>query len=188
MKFVRFFVSLLLVCCFLSALYVPMEMKASAATSTKFSAMLARAEALCNYEWVPTSNIYTWNGNSYKGRNYFKKGETVKGYAFFDAKAGMPIVIDFDMKPFFVGANPKVAFDCGKYAVQNGPIVYCMESYDNGEKWQDKLNEACEILEEYLSLRKRAGYGEFENWYKEDTKVHVVRRLLAARELLEKNS
>ena len=65
------------------------------------------------------------------------EGETVKGYAFFDAKAGMPIVIDFDMKPFFVGANPKVAFDCGKYAVQNGPIVYCMESYDNGEMLRD---------------------------------------------------
>ena len=62
------------------------------------------------------------------------------------------------------------------------------QSYDNGEKWQDKLNEACEVLEEYLSLRKRAEYGEFENWYKEDTKVHVVRRLLAARELLKKNS
>ena len=65
------------------------------------------------------------------------EGETVKGYAYFDAKAGEPIVIDFQMKPFFVGANPKVAFDCGKYAVQNGPIVYCMESYDNGEGLRD---------------------------------------------------
>ena len=65
------------------------------------------------------------------------KGETVKGYAFFDAKANEPITIDFEMKPFFVGANPRVAFDCGKYAVQNGPIVYCMESHDNGKTLRD---------------------------------------------------
>ncbi len=84
MKTVKFIVSVLLVCCFLSALYVPkVEITASAATyGTKFSEMLARAEAMCNYEWVPASNIYTWNGNSYKGRNYFKKGETVKGIPY----------------------------------------------------------------------------------------------------------
>lgn len=65
------------------------------------------------------------------------EGETIKGYAFFDAKANEPIVIDFEMKPFFVGANPRVAFDCGKYAVQNGPLVYCMESCDNGKMLRD---------------------------------------------------
>ena len=84
MKKLKLVISVLLVCCFLSALYVPkVEITASAATyGTKFSEMLARAEAMCNYEWVPTSNIYTWNGNSYKGRNYFKKGETVKGIPY----------------------------------------------------------------------------------------------------------
>lgn len=65
------------------------------------------------------------------------KGETIKGYAYFDAKAGEPIVLDFEMKPFFVGANPRVSDDCGKYAVQCGPIVYCMESVDNGENLRD---------------------------------------------------
>ncbi len=65
------------------------------------------------------------------------EGETVKGYAYFDASANSPVRLDFEMKPFFVGANPRVAFDCGKYAVQNGPIVYCMESHDNGECLRD---------------------------------------------------
>ncbi len=65
------------------------------------------------------------------------EGETVNGYAYFDASANSPVRLDFEMKPFFVGANPRVAFDCGKYAVQNGPIVYCMESHDNGDCLRD---------------------------------------------------
>ncbi len=80
MKKLRAIIALVLVLSFLSAFYVPME--TSAATSTKFSAMLARAEALCNYEWTPTSRIYTWNGNKYNGKTYFEKGETVKGVPY----------------------------------------------------------------------------------------------------------
>lgn len=38
---------------------------AAADNETSFTAMLNRAEALVNYEWVPSERIYTWNGNEY---------------------------------------------------------------------------------------------------------------------------
>ena len=60
------------------------------------------------------------------------------------------------------------------------------QSYDNGGAWKDKIQEAIAGIEEYLSLRKCAEYGDFENWYKEETKVNATWRLRLARELLEK--
>ena len=60
------------------------------------------------------------------------------------------------------------------------------QAHNKGEEWKGKLNEACESLENYLSVRKCAEYGEFENWFAGETKVHVTRRLLQARELLGK--
>lgn len=62
------------------------------------------------------------------------------------------------------------------------------QSYDNGGAWKDKIHEAIAGIEEYLSLRKCAEYGDFENWYKEETKVNAAWRLRLARELLSKNS
>lgn len=65
------------------------------------------------------------------------KGETVNGYAYFDVKDGEKISLDFEMEPFFIEANPLISYNCGKIAVQKGPIVYCMESCDNGENIRD---------------------------------------------------
>ena len=63
-------------------------------------------------------------------------------------------------------------------------------AYDEGdlEQTKEKFNEACNSLEEYLSLRKCAEYGEFENWYRGETKVNVAKRLLDTRTILEKIS
>lgn len=60
------------------------------------------------------------------------------------------------------------------------------QAFDGGDRngAKEKLAAACEGLEEYLALRKRAEVGEFENWYKGENKVHVAKRLLAAKELL----
>lgn len=63
--------------------------------------------------------------------------QSIDGYLYFDANAGETVSLDFKMTPFFVGADPRVSDDCGKYAVQRGPIVYCSESYDNGEDLAD---------------------------------------------------
>ncbi len=56
-------------------------MKAKAAGTT-LADMRARAEAIVNYSWTPSQNIYTWNGNSYNGRTYFAKDESVKGVPY----------------------------------------------------------------------------------------------------------
>ena len=49
-----------------------------------------------------------------------------------------------------------------------------------------KLTAVCEGLEEYLTMRKCAEAGEFANWYKGENKVNVVKRLLQAKEVLQK--
>ncbi len=50
--------------------------------STTLAAMRARAEALVNYTWTPTSNISTWNGSSYRGMSYFPAGQPVTGVPY----------------------------------------------------------------------------------------------------------
>lgn len=60
------------------------------------------------------------------------QGETVKGYAYFDVKDGETLRFDFAMKVKFMEARPEAVFDCNRYAVQRGPVIFCMESVDNG--------------------------------------------------------
>ena len=64
-------------------------------------------------------------------------GQTVKGYAYFDVKDGETLEFDFKMKVKFIEARPEAVFNCGKYAVMRGPVVYCMESCDNGAYLRD---------------------------------------------------
>ena len=65
------------------------------------------------------------------------KGETVKGYAYFDVKDGETLVFDFAMKAEFMEARPEAIFNCNRFAVQRGPVIYCMESVDNGPNIRD---------------------------------------------------
>ena len=88
--------------------------------------------------------------------DYCIGNEPEDGYLYYDLKANTPITFDFDMTPFFVQANPKISDDCGKYAVQRGPIIYCSESFDNGEDLAD-LHIDCdtefyEIFDEKLGV------------------------------------
>lgn len=64
-------------------------------------------------------------------------GQTEKGYAFFSLKDGETLHLDFKMKVRFMEARPEAVFDCGRYAVMRGPVVYCMESLDNGASLRD---------------------------------------------------
>lgn len=43
------------------------------------------------------------------------------------------IILEFQIKPRFVRANPMVRADEGKTAVMRGPLVYCLEETDNGK-------------------------------------------------------
>ena len=65
------------------------------------------------------------------------KGDTEKGYAYFDIKDGEELNFDFNMKVRLIEARPEVTFDCGRAAVMRGPMVYCTESIDNGENLRD---------------------------------------------------
>lgn len=65
------------------------------------------------------------------------EGETENGFARFEVSDGESVTIDFPMEIHFVEANPYVQDNSGRYALQRGPIVYCMEEIDNGENLRD---------------------------------------------------
>lgn len=75
-------ISGLLALCLIAAFLPAMVVKAEAKETVKFSEMLARAEAMVNYEWTPKRNIKVWNDNQYEGKDYFLAGQTVKGMPF----------------------------------------------------------------------------------------------------------
>ena len=65
------------------------------------------------------------------------KGATEKGFARFELVDGDTLTIDLPMEIHFMEANPNVQDNSGRYAVQRGPVVYCMEEIDNGENLRD---------------------------------------------------
>ena len=75
-------ISGLLALCLIAAFLPAMAVKAEAKETVKFSEMLARAEAMVNYEWTPKRNIKVWHDNQYNGKDYFLAGQTVKGMPF----------------------------------------------------------------------------------------------------------
>ena len=61
-------------------------------------------------------------------------GETIdKGYAVIGRrwKGGDTVTLSLNMEAKAVEADPRVKEDLGKRAIQRGPLVYCMEEYDN---------------------------------------------------------
>ena len=58
-----------------------------------------------------------------------------KGYAVMEPNS--QIILDLDMTPRFIEANPNVLDDAGKCALMKGPVVYCLESVDNGKNLRD---------------------------------------------------
>lgn len=65
------------------------------------------------------------------------EGDTENGFAHFKLNDGDCLTVNLPMKIHFIEANPYVQDDSGRYAVQRGPIVYCMEEIDNGENLRD---------------------------------------------------
>jgi DUF1680 family protein len=47
-------------------------------------------------------------------------------------KDGDELILELDMPVHTVYADPRVAADLGKVALQRGPLVYCLEGVDNG--------------------------------------------------------
>lgn len=52
-------------------------------------------------------------------------------------KPGDRVELKLDMTPALIAANPQVAENNGKVAVQRGPLVYCLEQIDQGAKLAD---------------------------------------------------
>ena len=65
------------------------------------------------------------------------EGDTENGFARFELSDGDSVTVDLPMEIHFIEANPYAQDNSGRYAVQRGPIVYCMEEIDNGENLRD---------------------------------------------------
>jgi uncharacterized protein len=65
--------------------------------------------------------------------------KTGKGYAQLTRrwKPGDVVELDMTMPVERIEANPKVAADVGRVALQRGPLVYCFEAVDNGGHAKD---------------------------------------------------
>jgi hypothetical protein len=62
-----------------------------------------------------------------------------KGYAHISRewKSGDKVDLELPMPVERIEANPKVRQDCGRVALQRGPLVYCLEEADNGRDLSD---------------------------------------------------
>ena len=56
------------------------------------------------------------------------------GYAYFTVDETFSIELDFGISLCFVSANPQVRENVGRVALVRGPVVYCIEGVDNGER------------------------------------------------------
>jgi uncharacterized protein len=59
-------------------------------------------------------------------------GDYVDGFVVFDFEWSKPesITVDFDMQPKFIESNPQLLENAGKVALQYGPSIYCVESFE----------------------------------------------------------
>ncbi len=90
-------------------------------------------------------------------------GENIKvdgcnGYFSLEVNESFTVDIDFNIQNRFVAANPNVTANLGRVALMRGPMVYCIEGVDNG----DRLNKI-EIDTEQLS--KATMIEEFNGYY-----------------------
>jgi DUF1680 family protein len=68
-------------------------------------------------------------------------GSVTKGYAHLrrEWRPGDRVDLRLPMPVERVEANPRVRMDCGKVALQRGPVVYCLEEADNGPELADLI-------------------------------------------------
>ena len=92
-----------------------------------------------------------WTCGSYRlNVNGASEKEIKDGYIYIEDFAEDAVIdISFDMIPRLMAADSRVAEDNLKVAVTRGPIVYCMEEVDNGDKLrQIKLDRNVSFTEE----------------------------------------
>lgn len=103
----------------------PAKAEETAEKNEKFSAMLSRAEAAVNYEWIPTQDIAVWNENPYNGKMYFTAGEKVKGvpYTLFFSEIGVDSLLSLEEFKNKVDINYSTTAYCNSVgAMRTGPV------------------------------------------------------------------
>lgn len=69
---------------------------------------------------------------------FSKEYTTENGYAVFEVDSDdFSLVAEMDLSPRIYAAHPLVFADNGRYALQAGPLVYCLEEEDNGANLRD---------------------------------------------------
>ena len=79
------------------------------------------------------------------------KGDLKDGYFLISRtwKQGDKISLDFPMEVRRIEAHPNIGDDAGKYAVECGPIVYCMEETDNPSGFPEAGQSAASFIAEW---------------------------------------
>jgi hypothetical protein len=105
----------------------------------KFTVKL-RIPGWAENEPVPT-DLYKFTQQADKGYEVFVNGRKLKvskdkGYVAIHRmwKKGDIVELNLPMPVRRIQANEKVMDDCGKLAIQRGPVVYCIEGTDQGDK------------------------------------------------------
>lgn len=87
------------------------------------------------------------------GRKIPVESNAENGYVFIEKNwCGHSLVrIKLPMEPLLVEAHPSVWMNCGKVAIQHGPLIYCLEEIDNGKDVFDiYLNRDSKMLVEFI--------------------------------------
>lgn len=69
--------------------------------------------------------------------DYTSANPTANGYELHSVTDGSVIELNFAMPVRFLEADPRVQDDAGRYAISRGPLLFCMESVDNGAYLRD---------------------------------------------------
>ncbi|HEY5405814.1 MAG TPA: glycoside hydrolase family 127 protein [Ginsengibacter sp.] len=95
---------------------------------------------------VTSSDLYSFMNDDATKIPIYVNGEKVsytiqKGYAIINRtwKNGDKITIDFPMDVQKVTANQQVKADVGRFALQRGPVVYCLEGVDQKDSGVQSL-------------------------------------------------
>lgn len=91
--------------------------------------------------WCPAFTVHV-NGQQ-------PVGQAVNGYLRLERQwqPGDTVQLDLEMPILEIEANPRVRMNCGRVALQRGPLVYCLEEVDNGPDLHDLSIGAADCFE-----------------------------------------
>ena len=92
--------------------------------------------------WTLSVRIPAWCRKSslrVNGKKILLSGIMKNGYAKLARtwEKGDKVELDLDMPVERIEAHPSSSHNCGRVALQRGPIVYCLEEVDNGKDLED---------------------------------------------------